>query len=306
MQTTTYNFTASGPGGEATGSTTVNVNTQPTATLTVTPSEVRYHKVGDKVEEQGSATLSWTSSNASAVTLSPLNSTAASGSQTVQASPRQSSVGPVNETVNYTLTSSNACGGKTTQTAALHIVGSIDPAPAPPSLVLSSVFYPTNYPRHANPKVGLVASQQATLTELANNFKTYVQYDTAAKLLVVGYADARGDKKYNEALSQRRADRAKEFLISQGIPADKIETRAEGKTKQLDDKEVAGLESSNPVPGYMTRKPKATTLAYNRRVDIILEPAGKESARTYPFAATDARVLWQRPTPSAKAVQAAH
>lgn len=305
-QTTTYNFTASGPGGETTGSATVNVNTQPTATLSVTPSEVRYHKVGDKVEEQGSATLTWSTSNAAAVTLSPLNSTAASGSQTVRGAPRQTGIGPVNETVNYTLTSSNACGGKTTQTAALHIVGSIDPAPAPPSLVLSSVFYPTNYPKHANPGVGLVASQQATLAELANNFKTYVQYDTAAKLLVVGYADARGDKKYNEALSQRRADRAKEFLISQGIPADKIETRAEGKTKQLDDKEVAGLESGNPAPGYMTRKPKATTLAYNRRVDIVLEPAGKESARTYPFAASDARVLWQRPTPSAKAVQSAH
>jgi len=303
-QTTTYNFTASGPGGEAKGSAIVNVNTQPTATLTLTPSEVRYHKVGDKVEEQGSATLTWATSNASTVTLSPLNATAASGSQTLQATPRQTSVGPINETVNYTLNSSNACGGTTTRTAALHIVGSIDPAPAPP-LALSSLFYPTDYPRHANPKVGLVASQQATLTELATNFKTYVQYDTAAKLLVVGYADVRGAEKYNEGLSQRRADRAKEFLISQGIPADKIETRAEGETKQLDEKEVASLQSSNPVkpPDYMTRRPKATWLAYNRRVDIILEPAGKESTRTYPDAAADARVLWQRPTPSAKAVQ---
>jgi hypothetical protein len=306
-QTTTYNFTASGPGGEARGSATVNVNTQPTATLTLTPSEVRYHKVGDKVEEQGAATLTWSTSNASTVTLSPLNATAASGSQTLQATPRQTSIGPINETVNYTLNSSNACGGTATQTAALHIVGSIDPAPAPP-LVLSSLFYPTNYPRHANPKVGLVASQQATLTELATNFKTYLQYDTAAKLLVVGYADERGPEQYNVGLSQRRTDRVKEFLISQGISADKIETRAEGKTKQLDEKEVASLQSSNPVkpPDYMTRRPKATWLAYNRRVDIILEPAGKESTRTYPDAAADARVLWQRPTPSAKAVQAAH
>jgi len=307
-QTTTYDFTASGPGGEARGSATVNVNTQPTSTLTLTPSEVRYHKVGDKVEEQGSATLNWTTSNASTVTLSPLNATAVSGSQTLQANPRQTSVGPINETVNYTLNSSNACGGTSTQTAALHIVGSIDPAPAPPSLVLSSLFYPTNYPRHANPKVGLVASQQATLTELATNFKTYVEFDTAAKLLVVGFADERGHEQYNLGLSQRRADRAKEFLISQGIPADKIETRAEGETKQLDQKEVASLQASNPVkaPDYMMRRPKVTWLAYNRRVDVILEPMGKESTRTYPNAAADARVLWQRPTPSAKAVQAAH
>jgi len=307
-QTTTYNFTASGPGGETKGSSTVNVNAQPTATLTLTPSEVRYHRVGDKVEEQGSATLTWASSNASTVTLSPLNTTAVSGSQTLQATPHQTSIGPINETVNYTLNSSNACGGTTTRTAALHIVGSIDAAPAPPSLVLSSLFYPTNYPRHASPKVGLVASQQATLTELATNFKTYLQFDTAAKLLVVGYADERGPDRYNVSLSERRADRAKEFLISQGISADKIETRAEGENKQLAEKEVENLQSSNPVkpPEYMTRQPKATWLAHNRRVDIILEPTGKESARTYPNAAADARILWQRPTPSAKVVQAAH
>jgi outer membrane protein OmpA-like peptidoglycan-associated protein len=110
------------------------------------------------------------------------------------------------------------------------------------------------------------------------------------------------------SLSERRADRAKEFLISQGISADKIETRAEGENKQLAEKEVENLQSSNPVkpPEYMTRQPKATWLAHNRRVDIILEPTGKESARTYPNAAADARILWQRPTPSAKVVQAAH
>jgi hypothetical protein len=108
-------------------------------------------------------------------------------------------------------------------------------------------------------------------------------------------------------LSQRRADRAKEFLISQGIPADKIETRAEGETKQLDEKEVTNLQASNPVkaPDYMMRKPEATTLAYNRRVDVILEPMGEESTRTYPNAAADARVLWQRPTPTMMAVQKA-
>lgn len=306
-QTTTYDLTASGPGGEAKGSATVNVNTQPTATLNVAPAEVRYHKVGDKVEEQGSATLTWSTSNASAVTLSPLNATAASGSQTVQATPQQTSVGPVNETVNYTLKTSNACGGTSTQTAVLHIVGSIDPAPAPPSLTLASVFYPTNYPRHANPKIGLVPSQQATLTDLAANFKNYGQYDTAAKILVVGHADERGPERYNVGLSQRRADLAKQVLVSLGIPAEKIETRAEGESKPLSENEVANLLSSSSVkpPDYMTRKPKATHLAYNRRVDIILEPQGKESARTYPLASPDARILWQRPTPSAKAVQSA-
>jgi hypothetical protein len=307
-QTTTYNFVASGPGGDAKGTVTVNVNAQPTSTLNLSNPEIRYHKVGDKVEEQGSTTLTWSTANASKVTLNPLNATATSGSQTIQATPRQTTVGPVNETVNYTLSSANVCGGTSTQTAALHIIGSIDPVPAPaPSLSLNSLFYPTNYPRRASSKVGLVASQQATLTELANNFKTYSKYDTAAKLLVVGHADERGPERYNVGLSQRRADRTKDFLVSQGIPADKIETRADGESNQLTAGQVANIESSNPVkpPAYMTRKPKATQLAYNRRADVILEPSGKESTLTYPNSAADARVLWQRVTPSVRSLQTA-
>jgi hypothetical protein len=307
-QTTTYQLVAKGPGGEVQQSATINVNVQPTATLSLSSAEVRFHKVGDKVVEQGSSTLSWTTTNASTVTINPLSGVGASGSQTLQATPRQTGVGPVDETVNYTLNSSNACGGTVTRTASLHIVGSIDPAPAPPSLLLSSVFYPTNYPRHSNPKVGLVKSQEGTLADLAANFKTYKQYDTAAKLLIVGHADTRGAERYNQGLSERRAQRAKDYLISQGIAADEIETRAEGEKQQIDQKDVEKLQSENPMKPeeWMVRRPKATWLAYNRRVDIILEPAGKESAQVYPNGSTDARVLWQRPTPSAKKVQAAN
>ncbi|MGB7173443.1 MAG: PEGA domain-containing protein, partial [Candidatus Acidiferrales bacterium] len=67
LKTTTYNFSAAGPGGTVTQSQTINVNIQPTATLTLNPTEVRYHKIGDKVKEDGTSTLSWTSSNASQV-----------------------------------------------------------------------------------------------------------------------------------------------------------------------------------------------------------------------------------------------
>ena len=55
----------------------------------------------------------------------------------------------------------------------------------------------------------------------------------------------------------------------------------------------------------MTNKKKATWLAYNRRVDIILEPKGQESTEAYPNDAPDARVLWQRAVPQLKAVETA-
>ena len=307
-QTTTYELVAKGPGGEIKQATTINVNAQPTATLSLGSPEVRYHKVGDKVVEQGSTSLNWATTNANTVTITPLSTVATSGSQTLEATPKQTGVGPVDETVNYTLNSSNPCGGTATQTVALHIIGSIEPAPAPPSLLLSSIFYPTNYPERRDPKVGLVKSQEGTLAELAANFKNYMQYDTAAKLLIVGHADERGAEKYNQGLSQRRAERAKNYLVSQGIAADMIETSAEGEKQQLDEKSVEKLQSDNPTKpeAWMIRRPKATWLAYNRRVDIILEPSGKESTQEYPNGSMDARILWQRPTPSMKSVESSN
>jgi len=305
-QTTTYELVAKGPGGEVQQTATINVNAQPTATLTLSRPEVHYHKVGDKVVEQESATLNWTASNANSVTVQPLGSVAASGSRTVEAVPNRTTPGPINQDVTYTLNVANACGGTVTRTATLHIAGSIDPAPAPPSLTLASLFYPTNYPLRRNPRVGLVPSQQKILAELATQFKDHLQYDNAAKLVIIGHADERGDAKYDLDLSQRRADRAKDYLVSQGIAADRIETRAEGKNQPLDEKRVENLQSQDAEkpPKWMLNRKKATWLAYNRRVDVNLEPAGQESTETYPNDAPDARILWQRAQPSLKSVKA--
>ncbi len=187
---------------------------------------------------------------------------------------------------------------------AARIVGSIDPAPA---VVLASVFYPTAYPAKRRPKVGLVASEEKTLAKVAATFKDNEKYDSQNKFMVVGLADTRGPEKYNMALSARRAELVKNYLVSQGIPADKIDTKAEGKDHQLSENQVAGLlsQDSQQAPKYMTARKKATWLAYNRRVDIILEPTGQQSSEVYPTDAPDTRVLWQRPMPKLAAVQSA-
>jgi hypothetical protein len=303
-QTTTYQLVAKGPGGEAKSSATVNVNSTPTATLSLSRPEVIYHKIGDKVVEQDSATLNWSASNAATVTIEPLGTVSSSGSRNIEASPEGASSGSINRDMTYTMTVSNACGGTTTRTATLHVTGSIDPAPA---VTLASIFYPTAYPERSHPRIGLVASQKRALAKAAETFKNNEQYDQQNKLMVVGHADMRGPKKYNLALSERRAEVAKQYLISQGVPADKIETRAYGKEKQLDEKQVQNLQAqdSEKPEKWMTAKKKATWLAYNRRVDIILEPVGQESTEAYPNGATDARVLWQRPVPKLKAVESA-
>jgi len=252
--------------------------------------------------EQASATLIWSSSNADTVTIQPLGSVATTGTQSIEAELGQTSIGPISQDVTYTLSAANACGGTATRTATLHFVGSIDPAPP---VTLASVFYPSDYPQRRRPNLGLVSSEGRVLTEEATTFKSNEQYDPNNRLVVVGYADVRGPKKYNLTLSERRAKLVRDYLVSQGIAAEKIETRAEGKDSQLDEQRVEELQSQNTQKPqqWMTYRKKATWLAYNRRVDIILEPAGQKSSQAYPNDTPDAHVLWQRQTPSLKSVE---
>jgi hypothetical protein len=303
-QTTTYELVAKGPGGEVRQTATIDVDTQPVAMLEFSQPEVRYHKIGDKVVEQNSTTLNWLTSNADTVAIQPLGNVNPAGNQSIEARPEQTSNGPINRDVTYTLSATNACGGTVTRTATLHIVGSIDPAPP---VTLASVFYPSNYPQRHHPQVGLVSSQKQTLTEAATTFKNNEQYDSQNKLVVVGHADVRGPEKYNLALSEMRAKLVKDFLVSQGIAADKIEIRREGKDHQINEQQVENLQSQDPQKPqeWMMRRKKATWLAYNRRVDIVLEPAGQESTEAYPNDAPDARILWQRQVPSLKTFETA-
>src|SRR6478672_4390565 len=89
-QTTKYELRAAGPGGIVTSDATVNVDPTVRASLTPTATEMRYVKVGDKVQEQGSTELRWTATNADSVKIDPGGTlSGTSGSQTIQANPSQ-------------------------------------------------------------------------------------------------------------------------------------------------------------------------------------------------------------------------
>jgi hypothetical protein len=47
---------------------------------------------------------------------------------------------------------------------------------------------------------------------------------------------------------------------------------------------------------------RATWLAYNRRVDVVLLPKNQESLRYYPNSAPDSDILWQIAKPREVAV----
>jgi OmpA family protein/PEGA domain-containing protein len=301
-QNTTYQLVAKGPGGVVTRTATIDVEAQPQASLTLSTPEVTYHKIGDTVVQHQSAILSWRTSDGNRVTLQPLGNVKANGSETVYPAPNQANPGPVDQDVTYSLYVTNACGGTATRTATLHVVGSIDPAP---SVTLASVFYPTNYPERSHPKLGLLPSQRNELSKAASTFENHEKYSQPNQLVVVGHADVRGSVKYNMTLSQRRAELVKNYLISQGIPANKIEVRADGKGQELSQQQVQKLQAQDPQspPAWMTKRQKATWLAYNRRVDIIREPVGQDSTEAFPNDARGARILWQRPQPSLKALE---
>jgi hypothetical protein len=140
-ETTKYEFLAAGPGGVVTSDATVNVDPTVKASLSPATPEVRYVKVGDKVQEQGSTELNWTASNADSVKIDPVGDvTGASGTtSTIQVTPDKNSPGPIDETHTYKITATNVCGGSATSEASVHLTGSIGPeqvavAEPPPQL----------------------------------------------------------------------------------------------------------------------------------------------------------------------------
>lgn len=89
---------------------------------------------------------------------------------------------------------------------------------------------------------------RSNLTELANSLRQYP--DT--EVLIVGHTDAQGSDTYNQGLSERRAEAAKNFLVTQGVPANRIRTE--------------GLGESEPVASNDTDAGRAQ----NRRVEVAI------------------------------------
>jgi len=53
------------------------------------------------------------------------------------------------------------------------------------------------------------------------------------EVIAVGFADPIGTKLYNQNLSQRRAESVEQYLVSRGIPADRVRVEARGQTEEF-------------------------------------------------------------------------
>jgi hypothetical protein len=151
-------------------------------------------------------------------------------------------------------------------------------------------------PSVEDPNAGLVASQQQTLISLAVDFKIYLASKPDTHLLLVGHADPRGRTKFDQQLSERRAERVKSFLVEQGIPAANIDTQAFGALHALTEAAVKDALEHDPQLSSEERQRalknmQTIVLASDRRVDITLSTTGESSIRRFPFNAADALTL---------------
>ena len=76
----------------------------------------------------------------------------------------------------------------------------------------------------------LSADAQTALTSSATWLKKNGQYN----LLIEGHCDERGTEQYNLALGDRRANQAKEYLVTLGVDAARIRTVSYGEERPFD------------------------------------------------------------------------
>ena len=76
----------------------------------------------------------------------------------------------------------------------------------------------------------LTPQSRATLDKQAQWLNTYNQY---AQFTIEGHADERGTREYNIALGARRAQTVRDYLVSRGIPAQRMRTISYGKERPV-------------------------------------------------------------------------
>lgn len=66
-----------------------------------------------------------------------------------------------------------------------------------------------------------------------------------AKILIEGHTDERGSNEYNLSLAQKRAEAIKNFLISEGVTAEAVETASFGEERPLENAQTEEAFSKN-------------------------------------------------------------
>jgi len=182
---------------------------RPTVTLQANPTTINK---GD------ASTLSWSSTNATQLTISPdVGAVAPEGSTKVTPS----------DSTTYTITASGP-GGSADSTVRVTVSA---PAPTPPpatNATLEEMFLKEVQDAYFDlDKADVRSDARSALAKTADFLRNYPQ----VKVVIEGHCDERGSTEYNLALGDRRAAAVKQYLVSLGIGADRMSTVSYGKEK---------------------------------------------------------------------------
>ena len=98
------------------------------------------------------------------------------------------------------------------------------------------VFFATN-------ESVLTTASRDTLRKQAN----WLRENSGINVVLEGHADERGTREYNLALGERRANAAKDYLMTYGVSADRISVISYGKERPVD-------SGSNPLSWSKNRR----------------------------------------------------
>jgi peptidoglycan-associated lipoprotein len=179
----------------------------PTVTLNASPSDIA---------KGGSTTLSWSSTNASRLTLTPdVGSVDERGSR--QISPGASTT--------YTIT---AMGNGGNAEASTRVTVNVPPPPAASAEDLNQMFQEAVKDAFFDyDKSDIRADARESLQKNA----VFLNAHREIRFTIEGHCDERGSEEYNIGLGDRRANAAKKYMVSLGIPDDRIQTTSYGKER---------------------------------------------------------------------------
>jgi peptidoglycan-associated lipoprotein len=183
---------------------------RPTVTFEATPAFIQRGE---------SSTLKWSSTNATQLQITPgIGSVAAEGSTRV--SPTESTT--------YTITVSGP-GGSASESARITVGAS--PPPAPPrdaAMTIEELFRANVFDAYFDyDKADIRADAREALAKTAQ----FLRAQPEIRIVIEGHCDERGSTEYNLALGARRAEAARQFLISLGVAPGRMETVSWGKER---------------------------------------------------------------------------
>nr|GFC25511.1 hypothetical protein [Tanacetum cinerariifolium] len=134
-------------------------------------------------------------------------------------------------------------------------------------------------------KATLKASSYPRLEQMVQIMNEYPDYS----LSIAGHTDSKGDDNYNLKLSYERAASARAYMLSKGIPAERIEARGYGETKPIADNKTAAGQALNrrvDFDPYLTGEANAAEVKYGPAPTVSemmkAAPAKKAPAKKAP------------------------